>query len=182
MLTSFQVRKFTRMFNALDINSDGALDAEDVELVVGRHATESAGRAEPAHLATLEAAYRAWYGGIIQMADHNQDGKVTLEEFLGFQENLMKDAALYEQIIGAITQMTCTILDHDGDGKERHRRLRAVLPRAAHRRGGRHREVGRAVRPPRRPEWVWKTFAPCCRTSSRAPTRSSPATNFLGAP
>ena len=100
MLTSFQVRKFTRMFNALDINSDGALDAEDVELVVGRHATESAGRAEPAHLATLEAAYRAWYGGIIQMADHNQDGKVTLEEFLGFQENLMKDAALYEQIIG----------------------------------------------------------------------------------
>ncbi|MBK6575389.1 MAG: EF-hand domain-containing protein [Sandaracinaceae bacterium] len=117
MLTSFQVRKFTRMFNALDINSDGALDAEDVELVVGRHATESAGRAEPAHLATLEAAYRAWYGGIIQMADHNQDGKVTLEEFLGFQENLMKDAALYEQIIGAITQMTCTILDHDGDGK-----------------------------------------------------------------
>ena len=77
MLTSFQVRKFTRMFNALDINSDGALDA----------------------VAVLD------------------DPRVRIEEFLGFQENLMKDAALYEQIIGAITQMTCTILDHDGDGK-----------------------------------------------------------------
>lgn len=117
MLTNFQVRKFTRMFNALDINSDGALDPQDVELVVARHATESAGRAAPEQMAKLEAAYRAWYGGIIQMADENKDGKVTLKEFLGFQENLMKDAALYEQIIGAVTQMTCTILDHDGDGK-----------------------------------------------------------------
>lgn len=34
MLTPFRIRKFSRMFDALDINGDGGLSAQDIELAV----------------------------------------------------------------------------------------------------------------------------------------------------
>lgn len=116
MLTPFQTRKFTRMFEALDVNVDAALDLEDVSFLMKRFAEQSGGKASAAELDALKAAYTEWYSGIIQMADANKDGKVSLAEFLAFQEKMTTDAALYEQIIGAITKLTCKILDRDGDG------------------------------------------------------------------
>jgi hypothetical protein len=117
MLTEFQKRKFTRMFNALDINGDGGINAKDIELVIARHGEEGAGRATPANMETLAGAYRTWYSGIISLADHDRDGNVTLDEFLAFSDKMTSDEAIYEQIIGKITQMACAILDHDGDGR-----------------------------------------------------------------
>ncbi len=117
MLTDFQNKKFTRLFDMLDINGDKKINTSDLDLVVKRHGEASGAKPTPERLAKLTATYHAWYSGMIEMADTNRDGNVTIEEFLAFQDKIVNDDALYQQIIGSITQLTCQIIDRDGDGR-----------------------------------------------------------------
>jgi Ca2+-binding EF-hand superfamily protein len=72
---------------------------------------------DPDRLAEVSEKYRIMYAGMMEMADTNRDGKVTLEEFLAFEDQMLGDRETYDQMAGAITDLYGELLDRNGDGK-----------------------------------------------------------------
>ena len=121
MLHEFQRRKLTRMFNLTDANRDGLLELEDFEgladgFVKTRHLAPESPRAKG-----LQLRYRATWD-LLQEADTDHDGRVTLQEFLDWYDKLMGKPDVFDQMIRVeaqygLIQHGLTELDQDGDGQ-----------------------------------------------------------------
>jgi len=114
MLTDFQKTKLSYLFKLVDANQDDRIDNSDLEVLVERLGEMAT---DPDRLAEVSAKYRVMYAGMMEMADTNRDGKVTLEEFLAFEDKMLGDREMYDQMAGAITDLYGELLDRNGDGK-----------------------------------------------------------------
>src|SRR5947207_11453294 len=113
MLTEFQQRKLTRMFDLYDANKDGYISAADYERVGEGFATSTGCAPGSADYEKLRATYLGFWEQLRQSADADQDGKVTREEFLASYDALL---AMRETIAG-VSQAILQLTDRDGDGK-----------------------------------------------------------------
>lgn len=121
MLTDLQTRKLTRMFELADTNRDGCLEQGDFEAVAHGFAQARRLASGSAELIALQARYAAMWGAL-QEADTDQDGRVTLDEFLGWYDKLMSRREVFDQMIRleaeqGLMQNGLMQLDQDGDGR-----------------------------------------------------------------
>jgi hypothetical protein len=117
MLNDFQTKKFTHMFKLLDRSGDHFIDGADLELTVAALAKVRGLEADAPVLQALLERYRAFHAAMVQMADANKDGKVSLEEHLAYHQAMAEDEATYQGMIPGIAGLFGELLDHDGGGK-----------------------------------------------------------------
>ena len=113
MLTQFQQRKLTRMFDLYDLNKDGYIEATDYARVAEGFATGTGCAPGSDEYEKLRATYLGFWEQLRQAADADHDGRVTRDEFLASYDALL---AMREAITG-VSQAILHMTDRDGDGK-----------------------------------------------------------------
>jgi Ca2+-binding EF-hand superfamily protein len=127
MLSDFQKEKFGYLFKLIDANQDDRIDTADFDVLVERLGEAHTAAGNTARLAEVSAKYREMFDGMMHMADTNRDGKVTLEEFLAFEDVMIHNKEMYDGLAGALTDIYGELLDRDGDGKNDVEDYRAFL-------------------------------------------------------
>jgi Ca2+-binding EF-hand superfamily protein len=114
MLSAFQKRKLANLFALHDLNHDGELDHEDYTEYAHRLAAEG-GLMDSSKHQTLETNFLRFWDMLRQMADRNNDRKVTIREWYDCFEQLLSspDSAQKMRPIG---EAVFSMLDRNGDG------------------------------------------------------------------
>ncbi len=126
-LTTFQKRKLATMFAALDINHDGVIELLDYTRRVGAIAHLKGWMPDSDLYARNFAFALAEWGNLAESADSNQDGRVTLEEFLRYGEAFLDDRDAVRAYARGDVQLIFDAMDADGDGRITMDEYRAYL-------------------------------------------------------
>ena len=126
-LTTFQRRKLATMFAALDLDHDGAIELTDYTRRVGAIAHVKGWLPDSPLYARNFAFALAEWGNLAESADTNQDGRVTLEEFLRYGENFLDDRDAVRAYARGDVQLIFDAMDVDGDGRLTVAEYRAYL-------------------------------------------------------
>lgn len=117
MLTEFQRRKLTRAFNNYDANRDGYVERGDYEKTaqgIADYLELPIGSAErEKHTIEFMAGWRQ----LQQAADHDNDNRVTLEEFLAVNDYVLAHREIFETLIMSTAQNLMNWQDKDKDGR-----------------------------------------------------------------
>ena len=115
MLTEFQIKKLTKLFNTFDGNRNGFRELEDARLMINNLAHIRGWEKGSAEYKKIEDAYMNLHFKILELADTNQDGKITLEEHLAFYDHILATGEYRIHLNGFVT-FVMDIFDADGDG------------------------------------------------------------------
>ena len=116
MLTDFQIKKLTLLFNFWDYDNSGALRQNDYEAVGRRMAAEREWRPDSLEYQVLQQRLMADWAQLQEFADLNNDDTVTLPEWLAFCDYLLDNEAMYEATVTAMASAIIDAVDRDGDG------------------------------------------------------------------
>lgn len=114
-LTDLQKRKLTRFFTVYDQNHDGVIERSDY-ILLANNISKAKGFAldSPLSARLRECMLRVW-GNLEHIADKNQDGSVTLEEFLAYRDQLHQDEIKFNDLVSAgLTLFDVMDDNHDG--------------------------------------------------------------------
>lgn len=117
MLTEFQKRKMTALFNHHDTDGDGFLGKADYERFAKRFCEIQGYAPDSPQCETAYAQNRSAWEQVQQVADKDGDGRVTLEEYLESWDVTLSDKKLYDQLVTGYAQSLLALWDRDGDGR-----------------------------------------------------------------
>lgn len=116
-LTPFQERKLARMFDVMDVNGDGVIDRSDFTARVEAVA-QLCGWDErsPQYIRNRGFSLEEWCA-LCETVDTDQDGSVTIEEFLNWGNIFLDDRAAVRAWARGDVQLLFDSMDTDGDGR-----------------------------------------------------------------
>lgn len=117
MLSDIRQRKFTGVFSTLDSNGDGFLEASDFEAVYRTMVQQRGFQPGSAAYDRVQSTIMSQWQAIQTSADSDQDGRVTLNEYLQFIGALYQSPDGVTQFAGATSDQIITTFDSDGDGR-----------------------------------------------------------------
>ena len=116
-LAEVQKRKLKLAFESYDFDHNGVLDKPDLE----RAATQTSKIKDLEEGSTeenkVESVYTIGWDDLQKLADADNDGNITLEEWYVFFDGLISDRDKIEQFLKAAATKLIPNLDADGDGK-----------------------------------------------------------------
>jgi juvenile hormone diol kinase len=115
MLTEFQKRKIANLFAVHDLNHDGVLERSDYVEYVTRISAESGLGPGSAKYEELLSRFLGFWEMLRQMADRNQDNRVTKREWFALFDQLLASPEGVHKM-GPIGEAVFAMLDRNGDG------------------------------------------------------------------
>jgi Ca2+-binding EF-hand superfamily protein len=117
MLTNLQKRKLTRFFNVWDTNGDGAITAEDPKQVAQNLAKlQGLEPGSPEH-ERFYSGFMSYQDDFLKTVDVDESGRVTLEEWLAYHEEMLKDEGRFEATALTSIKVMFELMDQNRDGK-----------------------------------------------------------------
>jgi Ca2+-binding EF-hand superfamily protein len=116
MLTEFQKRKIANLFAVHDLNHDGALERSDYVEYTRRFAGKRGLGPGSSQYDELLAQFLGFWGMLEQLADNNQDKRVTQREWFACFDQLLSSPDSAEQL-RPIGEAVFRMLDRNGDGR-----------------------------------------------------------------
>lgn len=116
MLSELQRQKLTRYFGIYDVDDDGRIARGDFERVVENVGALHGTARGSAAFRGLHAGYMGRWEALRASADADDDGGVSLEEWLAYWDGVLDDEARYQAEIAAVTERLFEIFDTDEDG------------------------------------------------------------------
>ncbi|MBZ8181435.1 EF-hand domain-containing protein [Oscillatoria salina] len=115
MLTELQTKKWTHLFNIYDTNKNGVVNKEDYELKV--QAVAKLHNLSPGSTGYDEmyAQVMADWNNLQQNVDKNQDGQITLDEWLEHGYTCINSENMYETVKKEADAIFA-LFDRNGDG------------------------------------------------------------------
>jgi len=116
VLTDLQKRKLRRFFTVFDQDRDGVIDRSDY-ILLAENISKAKGFPldSPLSARVKECLLQVW-GNLEIIADKDQDGHVTLEEFLDYRDKLHQDDIRYGDLVSAGLTLF-DVMDENHDGK-----------------------------------------------------------------
>lgn len=114
MLTHFQKKKMTHLFHFFDRDGDGFIEPKELDHIVDDLAV-SEEENEQAHQRRLQQMFHRFWKQLIDAADENNDGKISLEEFVGVHEILIADSSSYQRYVYPFIESLFHLIDLDKD-------------------------------------------------------------------
>lgn len=116
MLTDLQKRKLTLYFHLYDVDDDGQIAWPDFERVAENvRALYGAEGHSAIHTRIRDGFVRRW-GALRASADADQDGGVTMSEWLTYWDGVLADDARHQEEIASVTERLFELFDTDEDG------------------------------------------------------------------
>jgi Ca2+-binding EF-hand superfamily protein len=116
MLTDFQKKKLGRLFNALDSDGNGQLERNDYTKIVENLARIDGWQSGSEEYAALEALYMTIWGNLKALADIDNNGQVSLDEFLDFHAQMLSSPEMFDQLTIGTLELLFDPFDRDRDG------------------------------------------------------------------
>lgn len=120
-LTELQKRKLKVAFEIYDFDHDGSLTKDDLERAAAQTSKikpVKAGSTEQDKLEEkVESVYTIGWDELQGVADADNNGEVSLEEWYVYFDGLIHDQNKFEQYLEAAATKLIPNLDSDGDGK-----------------------------------------------------------------
>ena len=116
MLTDLQKKKLGRLFAVLDSDHNNQLERDDYTAVVFSLARIHGWKAGSSEYSAVETLYLTIWGNLKALADVNNDGQVSLDEFLEFHTQMLSDPDMYEQITVGTVDLLFEAFDRNHDG------------------------------------------------------------------
>lgn len=98
MLATLHERKWVTAFGVYDRNNNGTLEKQDFEELVQKLGKLRGWESDSSGYKNLYNCYLAYWDEVRNHADKNQDGKVTLEEWVEYHRTLLDVEHKYEVI------------------------------------------------------------------------------------
>jgi len=117
MLTDFQKQKLNRLFKVLDSDHNGTLERNDYTTVVSNLAKIHGWKSGSPEYSAVETLYLTIWGNLKALADANNDGQVSLEEFLAFHDQMLSTPDMYDQITVGTVDLLFEAFDRNRDGQ-----------------------------------------------------------------
>ncbi|MEG3932814.1 EF-hand domain-containing protein [Microcoleus sp. T3_B1] len=115
MLTELQKKKLTYQFSIFDVDKNGFLEKSDFDKIVNGYAETYNLSQDSETYQYLSSTYAKRWEGLAKEADTNADNKVSLDEWLSYQDNLVNDPKS-DFLWLKIASMFHEIQDVDKDG------------------------------------------------------------------
>lgn len=117
MLTNLQKRKLTRFFNVWDANGDGVITTKDPEQVAQNLAKlQGLKPGSPEHEG-FYSGFMSYQNDFLKAVDVDESGRVTLEEWLAYHEEMLQDGKRFEGTALMSIEVMFALMDRNGDGK-----------------------------------------------------------------
>ncbi len=132
MLTDLQKRKLAVLFHANDANRDGFLEQEDFERIADLYAQPRGWQPGSPGYDSLHATFLGIWQGLRESAHPARADRVTLDEMLASFDRLFESGS---DVVAQWSDLVCSTLDADGDGKlgvAEYRQLLATASLDAH--------------------------------------------------
>lgn len=117
MLTDFQKRKLTAVFDMYDVDKDGLLEQADYEQIVQNLARSLHYQPGSPEYARLYADHMALWNNTYQLCGAPDSQSVTREEYVAALDQLLSNKDNYRAIVGNWTDSLIELSDRDGDGR-----------------------------------------------------------------
>lgn len=117
MLSKLQKRKLAVLFDHYDRDGDGFVTKADYEGLAQRFCDAWNYSPGTAEYETAFAQHLAIWDYVQSVADTDNDGRVTQEEFLASYGNILSDEKLRGQLVQEYGTAMFRLCDRDGDGK-----------------------------------------------------------------
>ncbi len=115
MLTELQKKKLTHYFNAFDVDKNGALGKADFDKIVNGYAEAYKITQDSATYQYISSTYAKRWDALEKDADKNADKKVSLDEWLSYQDKLLNDSKS-DFLWLKVASMFIDVQDIDKDG------------------------------------------------------------------
>jgi Ca2+-binding EF-hand superfamily protein len=115
VLSELQTRKLTHLFKLQDLDGDGHLSQADYYQLANRLAELLGYQPRTGNFDALHAAYHSLWVRLQALADHDNDQRVELTEFLEAYEKML--AAPGDMLAVSVAESIIHLTDHDGDHK-----------------------------------------------------------------
>ena len=117
MLSDLQKKKLRRLFAVLDADHNNLLERKDYTDVVANLARIHGWAPGSKEYATAEELFLGIWGKLKMLADANNDGRVTFEEFLQFHAQMVTMPEMYEELTVGTADLLFDGFDRDRDGQ-----------------------------------------------------------------
>ena len=117
MLSEVQRRKFEALFRTLDNNGDGSLEWADFDSIVDNMAREVGAAPFSSEHTQIETDWRTFWVGFHQVAGRTDEGPISKDEFLAFNDVPVHDDAMYANLVRPLAEFAIDTFDTDGDGR-----------------------------------------------------------------
>jgi len=127
MLSDLQKKKLTRVFHVFDIDKNGFVEKSDYQAIIDNLASVRGYAQGSEGYQGLYTKQMMVWEGLASKADKSHSGKVNLDEWIGFHDELMSVEGMYDIMVNGAVDMMFDVLDLNGDGKVSSDEYRAFL-------------------------------------------------------
>lgn len=117
MLTDFQKKKLGRLFAVLDSDHNGQLERNDYTTIVANLARIHGWQPGSPEYSAVESLYMTIWGNLKALADVDNNGQVSMDEFVDFHSQMLSTPEMYDQITIGTVDILFEAFDRNGDGK-----------------------------------------------------------------
>lgn len=115
MLTELQTKKWTRLFQIYDADGNGVVEKADFETIFQTLAQAKKLEVDTPKYDQLHDKFMEDWEHLQKDADTDNDGQVSLEEWLAHGDRRINDESMYQTVVDLANQVF-ELLDLDGNG------------------------------------------------------------------
>jgi hypothetical protein len=115
MLSDLQKKKLHRLFAVLDSDHNGQLERSDYTTIVSNLAQFHDWKSGSPEYSAVETLYMTIWGNLKALADANNDGQVSPDEFMEFHAQMLSTPEMYDQITVGTVDLLFEAFDSNRD-------------------------------------------------------------------
>ncbi len=116
MLTEFQKKKITRLFQFFDADGNNTIEAEDMDLIVENFSKIFNWEFGSDNARSFGGAFKKYWRKLMMVSDTNSDDKISLAEFVQAYERTLISDDTYEQFVKPFLDNIYPLIDIDKNG------------------------------------------------------------------
>lgn len=116
MLSDFRQHKLARLFAAFDADHDGILTNEDPKVIMANLAALVGIELGSPPFELFQQAFMAYWKDFVMSSDADGDGRVTLDEWVQYHDEMLQDEARFRSTAGTSAAVMFGLVDTDHDG------------------------------------------------------------------
>lgn len=126
MLSDLQLHKLPQLFAAYDADGDGVIQLRDFQQLLDQFAAFRDWKPGSPQYQQLQDRLHSRWKHMQTFADEDDDGRVTLTEWLAYIEAVLHDPDAFEVELAGVAGAVFGVFDVDGDGAISSEELRAL--------------------------------------------------------